>query len=286
MSVTQAPLRSASWLRAPVGGDADLVLASRLPTPAQVADVIETQAFKVVYQPIVDIQQSESEHRIVGYEALSRFSSGSPPEWFAAASLAGLRVELELSAIRSAIAGFQAAPPDPFLAINTSLETLLSPHFPDSLKGMASSRIMFELPEDTVVDNHDLTKVHIDRLIGQGYRLALDDLARGRIDLWYLVHLRPSFVKVDISMIRDIDGDTSKQSLVNGLRLLGEVLRAEVVAEGIERKEELDCLRGLGVRFGQGYLLGRPGPLENHPEPWRRTGSHSEPKAPDGARGQ
>lgn len=252
-----------------------LDFASRLPTAAQVVKVLETQAFEVVYQPIVDIRQPKGEYRTVGYEALSRFASGSPPEWFAAASVAGLRVELELAAIRSAIAGFRAAPPDLFLAINTSLETLLTPHFPDSLKGMASSRIMLELPEDTVVDNRDLTKVHIDRLIGQGYRLALDDLARGRIDLWYLVHLRPSFVKVDISMIRDIDSDASKQSLVNGLRLLGEVLRAEVVAEGIEREEELDRLQRLGVHFGQGYLLGRPGPLEDHPEPSQGAGHHS-----------
>jgi EAL domain-containing protein (putative c-di-GMP-specific phosphodiesterase class I) len=90
----------------------------------------------------------------------------------------------------------------------------------------------------------------------------MDDLARGRIDLWYLVRLRPSIIKIDLSMIRDIDVDPSKQSLVNGLKLLGEVLRAEVVAEGIEREGELEHLQHLGVQFGQGYLLGSPGPLE------------------------
>ena len=90
----------------------------------------------------------------------------------------------------------------------------------------------------------------------------MDDLARGRIDLWYLVRLRPSIIKIDLSMIRDIDVDTSKQSLVDGLKLLGDVLRAEVVAEGIEREGELEHLQQLGVQFGQGYLLGRPGPLE------------------------
>ena len=64
-------------------------------------------------------------------------------------------------------------------------------------------------------------------------------------------------------MIRDIDVDTSKQSLVNGLRLLGDVLKAEVVAEGIEREGELELLQQLGVQFGQGYLLGRPESLTN-----------------------
>jgi EAL domain-containing protein (putative c-di-GMP-specific phosphodiesterase class I) len=64
--------------------------------------MIETGAFNVVYQPIVEIQGSEDERSIVGYEALSRFAVGSPPAWFSAASKAGLRVGLELAAIRSA----------------------------------------------------------------------------------------------------------------------------------------------------------------------------------------
>ncbi len=224
--------------------------------------MIETRAFNVVYQPIVDIRRPGGEHRTVGYEALSRFVNGSPPAWFSAASKAGLRVGLELAAIRSAIAGFQTAPKNAYLALNSSVETLCSPFLFDSLDGIAPNRVVLELPEDTLTESYERTKVHIDRLVSWGYRMAMDDLARGRIDLWYLVRLRPSIIKVDLSMIRDIDVDPSKQSLVNGLRLLGDVLRAEVVAEGIEREGELEHLQQLGVQFGQGYLLGRPGPLE------------------------
>jgi EAL domain-containing protein (putative c-di-GMP-specific phosphodiesterase class I) len=233
-----------------------------MPTAAEVAQMIETRAFSVVYQPIVDIQGPGGEHSTVGYEALSRFANGSPPAWFSAASRAGLRVGLELAAIRSAIAGFQTAPTSAYLALNSSVETLCSPFLFDSLDGIAPNRVVLELPEDTVIESYERTKVHIDRLVDRGYRLAMDDLARGRIDLWYLVRLRPSIIKIDLSMVRDIDVDPSKQSLVNGLRLLGEVLRAEVVAEGIEREGELEHLQQLGVQFGQGYLLGRPGPLE------------------------
>jgi EAL domain-containing protein (putative c-di-GMP-specific phosphodiesterase class I) len=141
----------------------------------------------------------------------------------------------------------------------------MSPDLIPALDGIPPERLLLELPEDTVISDYERTKVVIDRLTGLGYRLAMDDLAKGRIDLWYLVRLRPSIVKVDISMIRDIDLDPSKQSLVNGLRLLGEVLRADVVAEGIERKGELDQLQSLGVHYGQGFLLGRPGPLDNPP---------------------
>ena len=224
--------------------------------------MIGTRAFNVVYQPIVEIQRQDNERSTVGYEALSRFAGGSPPAWFAAASKAGLRVGLELAAIRSAIAGFQSAPKSAYLALNSSVETLCSPFLPDALDGIAPTRVVLELPEDTVSESYVQTKDHIDRLVGRGYRLAMDDLARGRIDLWYLVRLRPSIIKIDLAMIRDIDVDQSKQSLVSGLKLLGEVLGAQVVAEGIERKTELEQLRKLGVQFGQGYLLGRPGPLE------------------------
>lgn len=227
--------------------------------------MIETRAFDVVYQPIVDIQRPGGERPIVGYEALSRFANGSPPAWFSAASRAGLRVGLELAAIRSAIAGFQTAPESVYLALNASVETLCSPFLFDSLDGIAPNRVVLELPEDTIIEGYEGTKVHIDRLVSRGYRLAMDDLARGRIDLWYLVRLRPAIIKIDLSMIRDIDVDPSKQSLVNGLRLLGDVLRAEVVAEGIEREGELALLQQLGVQFGQGYLLGRPGPLQDFP---------------------
>jgi EAL domain-containing protein (putative c-di-GMP-specific phosphodiesterase class I) len=245
-----------------------------VPTAAEVAQMIETRAFNVVYQPIVDIQRQGGERTTVGYEALSRFAKGSPPSWFSAASRAGLRVGLELAAIRSAIEGFQTAPKGAYLALNSSVETLCSPFLFDSLDGIAPNRVVLELPEDTVIESYERTRVHIDRLVNRGYRLAMDDLARGRIDLWYLVRLRPSIIKIDLSMIRDIDVDPSKQSLVNGLKLLGEVLRAEVVAEGIEREGELEHLQQLGVHFGQGYLLGRPGPLEtgvpdrqaNHPQ--------------------
>lgn len=223
--------------------------------------MIETRAFNVVYQPIVEIRGDVNDGSTVGFEALARFADGSPPAWFSAAARAGLRVGLELAAIRSAIAGFQSAPANAYLALNTSVETLGSPFLFDSLDGIDPARVVLELPEDTVFESYERTKVHLHRLVGRGYRLAMDDLARGRIDLWHLVRLRPSIIKIDLSMIRDVDVDRSKQSLVNGFRLLGEVLSAQVVAEGIESEGELEYLQQLGVQFGQGYLLGRPGPL-------------------------
>ena len=238
------------------------------------AQVIRAEAFEVVYQPIVDIQGPGGAPRTVGYEALSRFTTGSPPTWFTAASRAGLRVGLELAAIRSAIAGFGPAPSGAYLALNASVETLCSPFLLDALEGIAPGRVVLELPEDTVTDSYERTKGHIHRLVGHGYRLAMDDLARGRIDLRYLIRIQPSIIKIDISMIRDVDVDTSKQSLVNGMRLLGDILKAEVIAEGIERTGELGHVQRLGVQFGQGFLLGPPGPIESLESPRERFPRH------------
>ena len=246
---------------------------SLIPTAPQVLHAIETAAFKVVYQPIVDIRMVGNTPRIAGYEALSRFADGSPTAWFAAASRAGLRVRLELAAIRAAIAGFSDAPDQVYLALNSSVETLCSPLLFEFLEGISPDRVVLELPEDTLSENYDRTKDQIGGLLAQGYRLALDDLARDRVDLSYLIRVRPSIIKIDMSMTRNLDHDPSKRSVIHGLRQLADVLRADVIAEGIERTGELLQLQKLGVQFGQGYLLGRPGGLLT-PDPGPKPANH------------
>ena len=263
MTPLSAP--DALFLDGSTAGTAECEFPSRIPTSFDVTHAMETGAFKVVYQPIVDVRRVGDDPRIAGYEALSRFGDGSPSAWFASASRAGLRVDLELAAIRAAIAGFSAAPDDVYLALNSSVETLCSPMLFECLEGISPDRVVLELPEDTLSENYYRTKDQIGRLVTQGYRLALDYLARDRVDLSYLIRVRPSILKIDMSMTRDLDHDPSKRSVIHGLRLLADVLRADVIAEGIERRGELLQLQKLGVQFGQGYLLGRPGPLSIPP---------------------
>ncbi|HJU51295.1 MAG TPA: EAL domain-containing protein [Acidimicrobiia bacterium] len=231
------------------------------PTAAQVLDVIANNRFEIVYQPIVDLHHPTGDRPPIGWEALSRFTSGIPPAWFSAAAHAGLGIELQLATIRAAIDGFQRMPQGPFLALNVSMETLASPRLPDALLELPASRVVLELSEDTVVDDYTRAKVYVDRLVRRGYRIAFDDLARGRIDPWHLVRLRPAIVKIDISMVQNIDQDPNKRAQLNAIKWLSEVLRSRIVAEGIERPEELETITRLGVHYGQGYLLGYPGSL-------------------------
>ena len=234
-------------------------VARSWPSTAEVIEVIGKQQFNVVYQPIFDLQHSE-ELKMVGMEALARFPAGSPSDWFAAATAAGIGVDVELESIRRAVAGFHEAPSMLFLTLNVSLETLLSSRLLQAVDGLVPGRVILELSEDTVVDNYQRTVAHLDHLTRKGYRLAVDDLARGRIDLWHLVRLRPAIVKFDMSLIHEIDVDPGKRALVNALKWLGDVLRCKIVAEGIERTEELETVRRMGIHYGQGHVLARPSP--------------------------
>jgi EAL domain-containing protein (putative c-di-GMP-specific phosphodiesterase class I)/signal transduction histidine kinase len=227
---------------------------------ADVLEAIRSESFAIHYQAIVEIQHAER-FKVAGMEALARFASGPPTEWFAVAREAGVGVEVELAVIKAAVAGFRAAASDQFITLNTSLDTLVNPRLLEAVQGIKPSRVIFELSEGSVVDNYQRTKAQIERITSLGYRLAIDDLAGGRIDLWHLVRLRPAIVKFDISLVREIDSDPGRRSLVNALKWLGDLLSCKVVAEGIEQTGELETLRRLGIHYGQGYLLGRPAPL-------------------------
>jgi EAL domain-containing protein (putative c-di-GMP-specific phosphodiesterase class I) len=92
--------------------------------------------------------------------------------------------------------------------------------------------------------------------------VAIDDLISDRGALEALAVVRPDLAKLDISLIRGIDADPVRKTLVSALSSLAASMGARIVAEGIETAAELAVLRSLGVPLGQGFLLGRPRPLE------------------------
>ena len=91
-------------------------------------------------------------------------------------------------------------------------------------------------------------------------RVAVDDAGSGVANFHHIVELKPAFLKLDIGLIRGIDDDLTRQALVMGLEKFGAQSGSQSIAEGVETDGELATLRHLGVRFGQGYLLGRPAP--------------------------
>ncbi|HEY4606466.1 MAG TPA: EAL domain-containing protein, partial [Acidimicrobiia bacterium] len=199
---------------------------------------------------------------VVGYEGLARFPYATPPEWFEVAGASGLRLDLELAAMRTAIAGFAPSNHDGFLALNLSDASLTSSNLTDALVGLDPGRVVLELSEVAVIKSYEVTKRFVDSLRDMGIRLAVDDVGAGEIDLWHILRLEPAVIKVDMCLVRDIEHTPRNRALIRGVSAMAQDLGIMVVAEGIEAPDEEEVLLELGVQYGQGYLFGKPRPLQ------------------------
>lgn len=222
----------------------------------RVQRVIDDEDITMVFQPIVDLDTS----CVVGVEALARFRSEPrrrPDEWFAEATSTGLGSDLELLAVRNAIAHSTQLRADTYLSVNVSPRTALDPRLSKTLTCHAE-RIVLELTEHTPVDQYDDLLSALSELRRSGMRIAVDDAGSGYASLQHILRLNPDIIKLDIELIRGIDTDPVRQSLADALVTFGDKIDATITAEGIETADELHTLRRLHVRFGQGYHLGRP----------------------------
>jgi EAL domain-containing protein (putative c-di-GMP-specific phosphodiesterase class I) len=223
----------------------------------QIAQVITSRAFHPEFQPIVDLRTG----RTVGFEALTRFAGGQPPDRvFSDAAKAGIGAELEGATMRAAVGEGALLPRDAWLSLN------VSPSFLGAyaeLAGILADRgrpIMLEVTEHEVID--DYARLHSAmRALGPGVRLAVDDAGAGVANFRHLVDLRPNLIKIDAGMIRGVEADVSRQALIVGLVHFAEVTGAQVLAEGLETRSELDTVVRLGVTLGQGFLLAHPAPV-------------------------
>lgn len=136
-------------------------------------------------------------------------------------------------------------------------DELLDPKSP--LSSMAA-RVVLEITERAALEDVDETRRRIEVLRSRGYRIAIDDLGAGYAGLSAFAALDPDVCKLDMSLVRDVDHHPKKRRLVETMaRLCGE-LGILVVAEGVETRAELDCLRECRCDLYQGYLLGKPAP--------------------------
>nr|WP_269809868.1 EAL domain-containing protein [Kineosporia rhizophila] len=197
----------------------------------------------------------------VGVEALSRFPAGSgrPDEWFTSATRAGVGLELELAAVRNALTILPAL--RGFLAINVSPRTLVSPAFGRLVTSLPLRSIVVEVTEHEAVDDYDALNEVLRPWREHGMRIAVDDAGAGFASMRHVLTLVPDFIKLDISLVRNIDDDPAKRALAGALAAFAQKIGSSVIAEGIETAAELNCLRGLKVEYGQGYHLSLPGPL-------------------------
>jgi EAL domain-containing protein (putative c-di-GMP-specific phosphodiesterase class I)/DNA-binding NarL/FixJ family response regulator len=218
------------------------------------------EALRMVFQPICNLRTREP----IGVEALARFQMSperGPERWFAEASEVGLRRDLELTAVRRALARMADLPKTVFMAVNISPATLRAAAFRKLIDEFEPQRIVVEVTEHTPVDDYDALNDALTRLRALGVRLAIDDAGAGFASLRHILRLAPDFVKLDQTLIDGIERDRSHRALAAGLTSFGQKIDATIVAEGIEQASQLTALLELGVTCGQGFLLARPAPL-------------------------
>jgi EAL domain-containing protein (putative c-di-GMP-specific phosphodiesterase class I) len=235
-------------------------LVHRREKRVRIERALRDDALSMVYQPIMSLD----EHAMKGYEALTRFSMTPlrPPNvWFQEAEEVGLGVELELKAVALATRALEAVPDNVFISVNTSPQTATSVGFADALDPRRLDRLVIELTEHAVVDNYDALSEALSPLRARGMRLAVDDTGSGFSSLRHILTLRPDIIKLDLALTRHIHADPVRRALASALTSFAGEIDATLVAEGIESDEELQTLRRLGIGWGQGFYLGRPGPV-------------------------
>lgn len=224
----------------------------------QVDALLDSCALRVHFQAIADLTSGE----VLGYEALTRCPQGAPftgPEQLFHAAWLGHRLEqLNSHCLELAVASFmdQALPGRLFL--NTTAQSLIAA---DSLTGLLqpeAGRVVLEISEKYPFEDLLGVSEVMAQARQQGFTVALDDLGAGYSGLktWSLV--RPDFVKLDRYFITDIHRDGVKREFVRSIAEIARGLGCKVIAEGIETEEELDTLRAMQIRYGQGFLLHRP----------------------------
>lgn len=213
----------------------------------------------LAWQPIVTLPG----HSVRGYEALARFRGRprrAPNLWFDDAEHIGLRTQLELLVIRQALSYARQIPEGVFLSLNASPATLLA----DELATLTASlgpRIVMEVTEHAAVQDYDSLTVAISALRSLGVRLAIDDAGAGFASMAHVVRLSPDFIKLDASLIHNVDVDRTKRALAAALVRFARETGADLIGEGIETRSQLHTVETIGVDLGQGFLLGRPAAL-------------------------
>ncbi len=229
--------------------------------------ILKEERLTTHYQPIVDMERGV----IIGYEALTRGPENSPferPE--ALFSFCGdrrLAGELDSLCRQKALRNARGFDPGKKLFLNSLPETLGTPDLIASDLGavleevaLQPNNLVLEITERTAIGDFEAFGRELEKLRRLGFLVAIDDVGTGYSSLQTISEVAADFLKIDISLIKNIHQSLIKQDLVHSLLRVASRTAARVIAEGIETAEEQQALRACGVRFGQGFYFARPAP--------------------------
>jgi diguanylate cyclase (GGDEF)-like protein/PAS domain S-box-containing protein len=239
----------------------------RLELATDLRQAIANGGLDLEYQPLVELTTS----RIAGVEALVRWNRGGeaipPAEFLSIAEDSGLIVTLGDWVMREActrVAQWRESGWPVGLSVNVSLRQVSATRFAESVlaaleeTGLPSSALTLEVTERVLIETATPMIDELTRLRQLGVRLAIDDFGTGYASLAYLRELPVDIIKIDPSFVAGLGTDGTLSMLTRTIVQVGHDLGIEIVAEGIERPEQLELLRAMGCGLGQGFLVARP----------------------------
>jgi len=244
-------------------GDVNAIMTREL------TEAVSRREFVVHYQPQIDIRSGA----VVGAEALVRWQHPElglcpPADFIPTAEETGLINSIGELVLREACAQtrrWQKQVPGEFaVSVNASPRQLAQESFTEQVAaaladtGLAAEALEIEVTETSLMQNAGSGIQTLAALRDMGVRIAIDDFGTGYSSLSYLKRLPLDSVKLDASFVRDATTDPDDAALVMAIITLAHNLRLKVIAEGIEREDQLGFLRLLRCDAGQGYLFGEP----------------------------
>jgi EAL domain-containing protein (putative c-di-GMP-specific phosphodiesterase class I)/GGDEF domain-containing protein len=228
---------------------------------ADLRETLRTGALYIDYHPIVITDTQE----IFGYEALARGTMRSmrrPEVMFEVAAQSDMIWELSRLCRNTAILGMKdRLEKGQLLFINVDPHDFTDPAFTEmDLDVPDPSRVVLEITERTAIKDYPKFRGRLKDFRDRGYRFAVDDAGSGYAGLGSIANLEPDFIKLDISLINCIDANFIKQNLVETMVRFANDQGAKVIAEGVERAEEYESVKQLGVHLVQGFFLHPPAP--------------------------
>jgi EAL domain-containing protein (putative c-di-GMP-specific phosphodiesterase class I) len=239
---------------------------------ADLEHALEHEEFVVLYQPVVEMHTQ----RLIGVEALVRWQHPrdgllAPYHFIANAEANGLIVPLGRWVLRQAtqqLARWRAESPEAAsglrMNVNLSARQFQYAGLVDDVRaaiadaGIDPASLTLEITESMLMADIESAKATLHRLRRLGVRLAIDDFGTGYSSLSYLKQLPVDIIKIDKTFVDQVDIDADDVALVDAVVGLGQALKMQTVAEGIETDGQWAMLRRIGIDHGQGYLFGRP----------------------------
>lgn len=240
---------------------------------SELRKALRQNEFEPHYQPILRLGDGQ----IVGYEALLRWNHPQrgllkPIDFVRIAEDSGLieAIDWRLFELSCRLLA-QKGPADSFVTFNVSALHLRHVDFDVRVLKMLErtdlppTRLIAEVTEGALLDNPESVRAVLDRLRSAGVGAALDDFGTGYSSLSYLHSLPMRMLKIDRAFVHELDkgGSSNSTTVVAAILALAHALNIQVIAEGIETQAQYDALLSMGCEMGQGYLLGRPAPIDH-----------------------